>query len=154
MTVNCKFISENIIEIVYDEIKDENLLNEIKMHIKSCAECRNKINSYLKIKEKMQDIVVDFPPYVWEIYTKEVKEKLNKKTNFFENIFKQIFSVRKIIIAFALIFLLVSGIQIFKIKNEKESSKKIIENMEILENISILEHLDFYEKLSEGNVDL
>lgn len=157
MTVDCKFIQENLIEFVYDEITDENVLNEIKNHIKSCPVCKEKVNSFLTIKNKMQDIMVDFPSDVWEIYIKEVKQRLNKKTGFFEsfiNTLKQIFDLRKIVVAFALIFLLFGSIQIFKIKSEKESNKKIIENMEILENISILEHLDFYEKLRKGNIDL
>ncbi len=157
MSIDCKFIEEKLIEYVYDEITDNYTIEEIKQHLKICFKCREKYEAYIKIKENIKKIDINFPEEVWDLHRQEIKKKLYERKTAIavikETIFN-LFNIKKIVFAFLIILFAFVGIQFVKTNQENEKYKKIIENIDILENISVIEQLDFYTKIKEGDFNL
>ncbi len=156
MKFDCKFIEENLIEYIYEEISDPDISAGIKEHLKLCFKCREKYEAYMKIKESAKKIAVNFPEEVWDLHRQEIKKKITTKKSIAdikEKIFS-LFNIKKLAFAFLVLLFVFVGFQFVKINQEKVKYKSIIENMELLENISLIEQLDFYIKIKEGDFNL
>ncbi|GEM_PF-5427820 len=156
MKLDCKFVEENMIEYIYEESLDPEILAGIKEHLKLCFKCRERVDAYMKIKESAKKIVVNFPEEVWDLHRQEIKKKITKISivdDIKEKIFS-IFNIKKLVFAFLVLLFVFAGFEFVKINQEKVKYKSIIENMELFENISLIEQIDFYAKIKEGDFNL
>ncbi|MFP4465601.1 MAG: hypothetical protein ACLFP1_00955 [Candidatus Goldiibacteriota bacterium] len=153
MKLDCRETEKLIIDFVYDEIQDPGLRAGAAAHINACAACREKAESYGRIKEAAGSMQVDFEPHIWELHKKKIKEKIGRnktaKKRSILNIFSFIFQPVPAAAVLTIIIAAGAGLYYQGNRQMKTEERAMIEKMEILENMEILERLEFYREMSE-----
>jgi hypothetical protein len=151
MKKECAETRANLVEYLYNETGDKDMLARIKAHLHGCGECSAELEKFKKIELAAKGMKVEFPDAVWDMHRKGILAGLarTKKKNL---VFDFRFDIKRAGIALALVLIIVGVLTQFGniTKFIAQRTPSLMDDVDMVQNIEIIERLDFYKKLSKA----